>query len=223
MTKRRKKKKAAAEAPRIDPSAETRQKWIRGGLVVLAGAYLLTLWLDTVSGSRIARWLPRTWVFFAQIAALFPDAKPMTIEYRAEMWSCTEHRWEELDVRPYFALEADNKESRFYRTLQFYRRNRTVMNALDDYLVGRWNADGSHGTIGGVRFLSLRIPIPKPGSHIEAYRYVPLASFPKEQRHDWYWTKKSRRADRCGYKLPPKDDEPDDDAHKDTGGKEPEP
>jgi hypothetical protein len=218
MTKRKKKKKTPAPIA-IDPAAETRKKWIRGALVVLAGAYLLTLWLDTVSGSRIARFVPRTWLFFAQIAALFPQAKPMTIEYRAESWSCADHKWHELDVRPYFPLDADNKENRFQRALQFYRKNRTVMNALDDYLVRQWNADGSHGTIGGVRFLSLRIPIPKIGGHIDAYTYKPLTSYPPEQRHDWYWTKKSRRAERCGDRVAPKEDEPDE--PKDT--KDPEP
>jgi hypothetical protein len=227
MKKTKKKKKPAApELPLVDPDTVTLRKVVRGALIIIAGLYLVTLWLDTVSSSRIARYLPRTWVYFAQIAALFPDAKPMTFEYRAEAWSCSEKKWQELDVRPYFPLDADNKENRFYRAMQFHRKHRSVMNALDDYLVRRWNADGAHSSIGGVRFLSLRVPIPKPGTHIEPYRYEPLASFPAEQRHNWYWTKKSHRAERCGYTLPPKDDEADDDSHTGVGpgaGKEPEP
>jgi hypothetical protein len=158
-------------------------------------------------------------VYFAQIAALFPHASPRVIDYRAEGWSCTDRKWAEIDVRPYFPVDQDNKESRFQRALQFYRRNRTVMRALDDFVVDHWN--DHHDKIGGVRFLSLRIPYPKPGERVRSYAWEPLSHFPQDQRHDWYWTPKSRRAERCGYTLPPKDDEPDEPAA--STGKEPEP
>ena len=67
---------------------------------------------------------PRPWLYFSQVAALFVNAAPKVIDYRAEGWSCTEHRWIEIDVRPYFRIDADNKENRFQRALQFYRKNR---------------------------------------------------------------------------------------------------
>src|SRR5262249_25788462 len=127
-------------------------------------------------------------------------------------WSCADRAWHEIDVFPYFPIDRDNKENRFQRALQFYRKNRTVMRALDDFVVGRHNRTGE-APIGGVRFLSLRIPYPQPGEHVDPYERRALARYPADERHDWYWTPKSRRAERCGYPLPPKakEDEPDDD------------
>jgi hypothetical protein len=208
--KRPKRSSDAKAAPLVDPSAETRRRVLRIALIAIAGAYLATVWLDGAGSNLPAKLLPRPWVYFAQIAALFPSAAPKTIEYRAEGWSCAERRWNEIDVRPYFPLDADNKENRFQRALQFYRKNRTVMRALDDYVVKRWNVGAEHAQIGGVRFLSLRIPYPKPGEHVEPYGYQPLSHYPADQRHEWYWSPKSRRAERCGYTLEPRSGDADD-------------
>ena len=46
-------------------------------------------------------------------------------------------------MRPYFRIDADNKENRFQRALQFYRKNRNVMRALEDFIVARHNATGA--------------------------------------------------------------------------------
>lgn len=230
--KKRKKKKKRAPVPiDFDPAAEARRLWLRRASIGVAAFYLLTVWLDGIGSNLPSKLLPRAWVYFAQIAALFPHASPRVIDYRAEGWSCTERKWEEIDVRPYFKIDQDNKENRFQRALQFYRRNRAVMRALDDFVVQRWN-DG-HDKIGGVRFLSLRIPYPKPAERVRAYQWEPLSHYPQEQRHDWYWTPKSRRAERCGYTLPPKppagdrearhDDEPDEAPASKPDAKEPEP
>lgn len=173
-----------------------------GFWVALAGLYLALVWLDGV-GSRIpAKVTPRPWLFFAQVAALFVNAAPKVIDYRAEGWSCSERKWIEIDVRPYFRIDADNKENRFQRALQFYRKNRVVLRALEDFVMKRHAASGGPA-IGGVRFASLRIGYPAAGEHISRYERLPLASYSGDQRHDWYWTPRSRRFERCGLKADP--------------------
>ena len=129
---------------------------------------------------------------------LFPDAQPVAIDYRAEGWVCSRRRFEEIDTRAYFPLRPNDKENRFYRLAQFYRHNRPAMQALEEYLVGRVNAHSDDADkIGGVRVLSLRVPIPAPGSSVERWRRKPLDDFPESERHDWFWTPRSRRAERC--------------------------
>ncbi len=199
-----KKKRRAA----LDPAAEARRRYARVALIIVAGAYLLTVWLDGVGSNVPSKFLPRPWVYFAQVAALFKTASPKIIDYRAEGWVCAEKKWVEIDVRPWFPLDADTKENRFQRVAQFYRQNRTVMHALEDYILHRYNA-GASNPIGGVRILSLRIPYPAPGEHVEAFERKPLASYPKDQRKEWYWTPKSKRAERCGV-----DKSGDDDARE---------
>lgn len=208
----KKKRKDATPAPvEAEPAplpeiAPWRRR-VRIALAVLAGAYLVTVWLDGVGSSLPGKMMPRAWVYFAQVAALFPHAAEMAIDYRAEGWSCGEKKWVEIDVRPYFQLEANTKENRFERVLYFYRKNRVVMRALDDFVVSHHN-DASTPRIGGVRFLSLRIPFPPPGSRVEPWSRKPIASYGKDQRHDWYWTPRSRRDERCGVRHEGDDDEP---------------
>jgi hypothetical protein len=57
--------------------------------------------------------------------------------------------------------------------------------------------------IGGVRILSLRIPLPPPGTKIDPYKREELAKYPEDQRHNWYWTPGSMRRERCGEKATP--------------------
>jgi hypothetical protein len=63
------------------------------GLRVLAGAYLAGVWLDGVGSTLPSHFLPRVPNYFLQIAALFPRAATMTIEYRAEAWVCADKKW----------------------------------------------------------------------------------------------------------------------------------
>lgn len=186
-------KKREAEEAVATLKRDRRRLWIRGILALVASAYLGTLWLDGVGSNLPAKMLPRPWVYFAQVAALFPYTSPVVIDYRAEGWSCSEHAWHEIDVRPWFPIDADTKENRFQRALQFYRTNRPVMQELEAYIVKH-----DPSKIGGVRFSSLRIPYPKPGEHVNETTRKPLSAYPKEQRKAWYWTPNSRRAERCG-------------------------
>lgn len=190
-TEQRPKKKKKRKLP------GARSSRFRGAWIAIAGLYLATVWLDGVGSTWPAKITPRPWVYFSQVAALFVNAAPKVIEYRAEGWSCSEKRWTEIDVRPHFRIDADNKENRFQRALQFYRKNRAVMRALEDFLVKRHNASGAK--IGGVRFSSLRLPYPAPGEHVSPYEQRPLSSYAADLKHEWYWTPKSRRAERCGH------------------------
>ena len=195
---------------------DERSSRFRGVWVTIAGIYLVTVWLDGVGSTWPAKMTPRPWVYFAQVAALFVNSSPKVIDYRAEGWSCSERRWTEIDVRPHFQIDSENKENRFQRALQFYRKNRMVMQALDDFVVKRQNATGP--TIGGVRFASLRLDYPKPGQHVAPYERNPLATYSKNQRHDWYWTPKPRRIQRCGH---PDTGDGSKDDEKESGGAAP--
>lgn len=206
---KRKSKRRKSEA-KPEPVAPPPPPWRRNVLVAVAAIYLAVVWLDGVGSNLPAKLLPRAALYFGQIAALFKWAGEKQIDYRAEGWLCAEKRWVEIDVRPFFPLDAGNKENRFYRAVQFYRRDRKVMRALDEFIVQRENAR-SDRRIGGVRILSLRIPYPAPGSTIEPYKRQELSTYPEEQRHNWYWTPKSKRHERCGDRSapPPKDDDDD--------------
>lgn len=182
----------------------------RVALVAVATSYLMTVWFDGIGARWPSQYLPRPWLYFGQIAALFKHAGLKAIDYRAEGWICAERRWVEIDVQPFFQIDRDNKENRFHRALQFYRRERVVMRALDEYVTTRHNAIEGRPTIGGVRFLSLRTPYPAPGETITRYERRSLDTYSADERHDWYWSPKSHRRARCDDTAGggAKDDEP---------------
>ena len=204
-----KRKSKKSKRPRVVVAPELASRF-RSFWIVVAGLYLATVWLDGVGSTFPAKITPRPWLYFSQVAALFVTAAPKVIDYRAEGWSCSDRKWIEIDVRPWFRIDRDNKENRFQRALQFYRKNRTVMQALEDFVVKRNNASGNP-QIGGVRFASLRLSYPAAGEHIAPYERLPLATYSGEQRHDWYWTPKPRRSERCGQHSDPKDGTDDSD------------
>lgn len=172
--------------------------WLR----TLAGA-VAALWLVSMLGSGVgARWtndLPPTFRYFTQVACLFPHAARMAIEYRVEGWRCGERRFAELDTRPYFPVRADDKENRLHRAGFFFRKERVVMEALEDYLVARVNDDATPGdAIGGIRLVSLRHPLPPIQARpIPRFERKPLAAIPEDQVKAWFYTPPSRRARRC--------------------------
>ena len=177
-------------------------------LVVIGGLYLAGVWLEGVGSTIPAKVLPRTPLYFLQIAALFPKAAVNVIDYRAEGWLCAERRWQEIDTRPYFSLDPDDKENRFQRVMHFFRDHRPTMHALDTYLVAS-HAAGGHADgiaedakLGGIRVLSLRLPLPKPGEPLARMHREPLATYPEEVQKSWYYTTRSKRTSRCGYSEP---------------------
>lgn len=178
--------------------------WLPVVLRWLACAYLVGVWLDGTGSTLPAAVLPRAANYFLQIAALFPSAAIASIDYRAEGYVCADRKWQELDTRPYFPIEPDDKENRFQRVMHFFRQDRRTMRALDAYLVDRHRAGGQDDgiaadrAIGGVRLSSLRIPIPNPGERIERPRRKPLTDYPEEEKHIFYHTPRATIADRCG-------------------------
>jgi hypothetical protein len=171
---------------------------LRQVAAVLAAIYVASVWLEAAGNGIPDSVLPLPVRFFVQEAALFPHAARDIIEWRAEAWFCGPGRFEEIDVRPYFPIRRDDKESRFYRAMFFHLHQRRVLAALDQFIAREQNRAHPEARIGGVMLLSLRIPIPPPGTPEERYQRLPLASYPPSvERHYWYATDKAEREQRC--------------------------
>lgn len=176
-------------------------------LPVIAVLYLAAIWLDCATKGVPEKILPRPLAYFAQVAGLFPSAAQFAIEYRAEGWSCRDQRWFEVDTRPDFPIDAGNKENRFERLLHFHREDRVTMRALEQFLIARHNQHALDAAaagqspvppiIGGIRTLSLRIPLGKPGEPGERYERRPLEAYPAEYHKNWYYTPESKRQELC--------------------------
>lgn len=179
-----------ARSPREAP------RWLSRTAAVLAALYLSLVVLEA-AGSRLPRsLLPRPLLFFVQTASLFPRAARNVIEWRARGWRCDAQRFEEIDVRPYFPIHAGDKENRFARAMFFYLREPKVLAALDRYIVEREAARGNR--LGGVMLLSLRLPLPEPGSTPPPHRYRPIDDYPRTvERRYWYVTPAEQRDARC--------------------------
>ncbi|MFO7562288.1 MAG: hypothetical protein R6X02_06565 [Enhygromyxa sp.] len=174
--------------------------WFRRALGVVAALFFWTVLANSARVTHGQQWVPDSFRYFARLACLFPSAKIVNIDYRAEGYECGSRRFVELDTRPHFPIRADDKENRFYRTGAFFRRNREVMQALDEYLVYRHNARAALGEvepIGGIRFSSLRIPLPEPGDEVERYHPKPLSEYPASMRKRWYATPSELIERRC--------------------------
>ena len=180
-----------------DERPGARQRWLRRVALAAAVAYLACVWLDAVGTSVPAVLLPRPLLFFVQIAQLFPRAAIDAIEWRARGYRCEQRRFEELDLAPYFPIHAGDKENRFDRALFFYLEDKRVLAALDAFIS---DAEAKRGNrIGGVMILSLRTPIPEPGTQEPRYRRVPVDQVPPSTtRRYWYVTGAAERAQRCG-------------------------
>jgi hypothetical protein len=177
-----------------------------------AGVYLAGIWLEAVGITAPLKTLPSSLAYFTQIAALFTHAAPYAIDYRAEGYVCSAGEWAELDTRPYFPLDPDDKENRFQRVMYFFRRQKATLLALDGYLVDRHN-EGSHDDaiprsekIGGVRLLSIRAPLPRIGDALVRVHHRPLSDFPEDERKRFYQTKSGAITERC-FGTHPKEEE----------------
>jgi len=193
---------------------------------VMAGLYFAGLWLNGVGVSLLAKILPRSINLFLTVAALFPDADHYVLDYRAQAYTCDGRTWVELDTRPYFPIDAENKESRFQRVMYFHHKNARTMRALDAFLVDRHDGRGPGSdrdgipletAIGGVRLMALHTPFAPPGGEVRRYGWRPLSTYPESERHAWYETPRELIAKRCG--APPPADDPS--APGRPGGAEP--
>jgi hypothetical protein len=173
-------------------------RWFRRLLAALALIYAFGV-LSENTGCAVRSVVPRPLLYFMQTAKLFPRARNRTLDYRAEGWICGESRFAEIDVRPLFPIRADDKESRFDRALYFYRGERRVLRALEDYVVAGVNAreHDPAARIGGVRFVAATRPIPPPGTRLVPYHRAPLAEFPEQARELMWETALARRVARC--------------------------
>jgi hypothetical protein len=166
--------------------------------MALGVVYLVAVWLDAAGMGLPDQLLPRPVRFFTQVADLFPNAARASIEWRARGWRCDSRRFEELDVRPFFPIRRDDKESRFDRAMFFYHRQRRVLEALDDYIVASQNRSNPDRRIGGVLLMSLRVPIPPLGERVPRRQWMPSADFPSSvERRYWYTTPPDAREKRC--------------------------
>ena len=169
--------------------------WLRRALAVVATIYFVALVKHPPHVGPL-----HAIGFFTESTCLFPYAADYAIEYRLDAWSCPRVRWEPLDPRGYFPIEANDKESRFQRLGYFYQQSRPTMAALDAWISARHDTtdDGLAGPIGGIRLYKWTRPIPAPGDPVDRYTYAPLAAVPADQRRDLYYTKGSERRTRCG-------------------------
>jgi len=138
-----------------------------------------------------------TW--FTEATALFPQADQFAVDYRLEAWSCADLAWHPLDPTPYFQIQADDKESRLQRVAHFYKRERVVMRALDEYVYqGHVDGgdDGVSGAIGGIQLRMIKKPLPPVGGEVERYHFDPLAPMPADAEVLFY-APKSLREKRC--------------------------
>jgi hypothetical protein len=193
---------------RTDDGRVMAQPWLspraRRVVTALAAAYCMFVWSEGAGWKIADHLLPLPLRFFIQEAELFPHAARDVIEWRAEAWRCDLGRFEELDVRPFFAIRRDDKENRFYRAMFFHYRQRKVLEALDEYLVREQNRVHPDQPIGGVMLLSLRIPIPPAGTAAPRYQRLPLVEYPPEvQRKYWYVTASAEREQRCAQRKAP--------------------
>jgi hypothetical protein len=178
---------------------------LRVGLIALALAYFSVLIADHLRVHGLRSVVPGPVLFFAQVADLFPEASGGIIEYRAEGWLCGQQRFAELEMGTLFPMLAGNKENRFYRLMHFYRQNRQVLGALDAYCVRRYPpvpTGAGPDRIGGVRFLSLILPLPKDPSEVVRYARKPLSEYPEARRRLWYHTPARVVAERCADAAP---------------------
>ncbi len=183
-------------------------------LRICAVVYFASLWFETVvirvplslmpgtTEFRI-RILPRSLAYFTQVAALFPRAATFAIDYRAEGYVCRASEWSELDTRPYFPLDPDDKENRFQRVMYFFHNHRSTLKALEAYLVDRHNegrnddAIPSEDKIGGVRLMSIRAPLPEIGAPLVRVHRLPLSEIPEAERKRFYQTTSRVITERC--------------------------
>jgi hypothetical protein len=185
-------------SPGSPSGAPPARPWLRRLVTGLGALYIIALWLDGVGVRWLDELLPLPARMFVQVSELFPNASPDSIEWRARAWRCDLGRYEELDVRPFFPIRSDDKESRFDRAMFFYHRQGKVMAALGDYLASANNRMHPDARIGGVMLLSLRVPIPPLGEPGPRHERLPIASYaPTVSRNYWYTTGIDARQQRC--------------------------
>jgi hypothetical protein len=200
------------ERPTLEADDGILRAWGHGAIPKALGAiavvYFAAIFTEAAKSGSSARWLPAPLAYFTQVAALFPGAARNATDYRVEGFRCRDKSWSEIDVSPWFPIDADNKESRFYRAIHFYgdqHPHRQTLRALDEFIAEHYDADAVDASargdarepIAGVRFVRLHVPVGTPGDGQQRYEKKPLSSYPDEVRKDLYYTPESKRDERC--------------------------
>jgi hypothetical protein len=168
--------------------------WLRRILVVLGGLYVAAVLCEAV-GIQLHLLVYRPVLYFCQIAKLFPGATRYVFEHRAQGTTCN-GREVEIDVRHFFPIHANDKESRFDRAIFFYRTDRPTMQALEGYIRREYNKSELE-KVAGVTLTRVEIPIPLPGSAFARFERKPLSDYPESQRQVFYHTPKRVIEERC--------------------------
>ncbi|APR84829.1 Hypothetical protein A7982_10178 [Minicystis rosea] len=199
---------------RRDPTPEVARAWgespvPKAILGFAAAIYLLAVFAEAAKSGTAAKYLPAPIAYFTQVAALFPHASRHAIDYRVEAFRCKDGAWIEIDPHPWFPIDADNKENRFYRTMHFYgdaHPHRQTLRAIDDFIFTHYNdavrgnaaaGRGATDPIGGVRFTKVTTPFGNPGEGSARYAKLPLAEYPEGERKVFYYSPESKREERC--------------------------
>lgn len=165
--------------------------WFRLALGALGALLIVDMLLGSIQ-SRAQNIFPRPFRYFGQIACLFPRAKTSALEYRVLAYSCEKRDFAELDLRPFFPVNADHKENRLHRALYFFHDQPAVMRELEAYILRRYRAflagtqrrlgtSELRGPIGGIAVAKIREPLPKLGEKIPRYRRKRFLEFPTSQ------------------------------------------
>ncbi len=176
-------------------------------LVGAATTYFCVIFLEICKPNLAYAWVPGPLLYFSQIAALFPLAKSRDMDYRAEGWNCEAARYEEIDLRPIFSIQAENKENRFARAMYFYNGSPEILSRLSVFVQDKSNGratvhpqarDSSDGgrladehpkallKYGGVRLLGILSSIPQPSQGIKRYHRPELQDVAWEERRIYF-------------------------------------
>jgi hypothetical protein len=161
---------------------------LRRALTVLGGLYVFFVFHQAIFN-------PSPALYFCQIAKLFPGATKYVFEHRAQGYKCNGDPVE-IDVRPFFPIHADDKESRFDRAIHFYSTDRPTMQALEAYVMREYNRS-EPDKIAGIALTRIQTPIPAPGSEFPRYERKPLSEYPEKERQVFYHTPKRVVDERC--------------------------
>jgi len=162
--------------------------WLRRAIAVLGGLYVAFVFHQAIGR-------PYPLLYFCQIAKLFPGATQYVFEHRAQGYKCN-GELVEIDVRPFFPIHANDKESRFDRAIHFYSTDRPTMQALESYVIREYNKS-EPDKIAGVALTRIQTPVPAPGSAFPRYERKPLSDFPEKERQIFYHTTKRALDERC--------------------------
>jgi hypothetical protein len=198
-TARRRKEKEAARArredarradasPKVPVVASPGPPWLRRVLAVLGGLYVALVFYEAVGRQYPA-------LYFCQVAKLFPGATQYVFEHRAQGYRCG-GPLVDIDVRPFFPIHANDKESRFDRAVHFYSTDRPTMQALEAYIMREYNRT-EPDKIAGVSLTRIQTPVPSPGSAFPRFERKPLSEYPEKERQVFYHTPKRVVDERC--------------------------